>query len=112
MVAGTEPVQRHDRADRAQQPLCATHRYFGVLETSVPTQPFGHSLHVISAANGKTHPKHTGHMVSLMILLRVERLPTFFCSAIFTGIQLRQRHVFFHVWTKAPNNAGCELNPY
>lgn len=95
-VAGTEPMQRHDRADRAQQPLCATHRHFGAQETFfLSTEAFRHSLHMIPTANGKTHSKHTRKMVSLMILLR--KGCWLFCSAIFAGIQLRQRNVFFHV---------------
>lgn len=87
-----------------------------VLQSPPPlasTQPFRHGLHMIKAASGKTHPEHTANMFNLMTSLRVERLPTF-CSSTFlkNSAQAKKRLGFFHVQTKAPDNAGCKLNPY
>lgn len=100
-VAGTEPMQRHAWADRAQQPLCATHRSFGVQEMWFYPQSLSGTA---SMWFQQQMPKHTQSTQGIWSVWWScwGKAANFFCSAIFAGIPLRLKELYFFMSRQRP----------
>lgn len=100
-VAGTEPMQRHAWADRAQQPLCATHRSFEVQEMWFYPQSLSGTA---SMWFQQQMPKHTQSTQGIWSVWWScwGKAANFFCSAIFAGILLRLKELYFFMSRQRP----------